>query len=72
MLICFIQLIHIVCKYGWNHSLDSKVKNIYLMVCQPVQSMSQLNLLHFHTGVVKCLSFYISFNSMKYCHLFDE
>ena len=49
-----INLGHIWYKYGWSHSSDDKVMNLYLTVCQYVQSTSQIILLYFQRGVVKC------------------
>ena len=51
-----IDLGHIYYKYGCNQSLDSKVINIYLTVCQRVRSTSQIIMLYFQRGVVKILS----------------
>ena len=50
----YIHLGHILFKYGWNHSLDNKVMNLYLTVSQSVQSMSQIILLYFQRWVVLC------------------
>ena len=50
-----IHLGHILYKYGWNHSLDNKVMNLYFTVYQHVKNMSQIILLYFQRKVVKCL-----------------
>ena len=42
-------------KFGLNHGIDNKVMNLYLTVCQRVWSTSQIILLYFQRGVVKCL-----------------
>ena len=36
----YIHHINILHKYGWNYSLDNNVMNLYLTVCQRVQSTS--------------------------------
>ena len=50
----YIHLGHIFYKYGWNHSLDNKVMNLCLRVSWRMWSMSQIILLYFQRGVVKC------------------
>ena len=46
---------HILYKYGWNHRLDNKVMNLYLTVTQRMRTTSQIILLYFQRGVVKCV-----------------
>ena len=48
-----VHLQHILYKYGWNHSLDNKVMNLYLRVSLRKWSTSQIILLYFQRGVVK-------------------
>ena len=69
-----IDLGHIYYKYGCNQGLDSKVRNPYLTVCQRVWSTSQIIMLYFERGVQNIVYtlFYISFNGIKYYHLFVE
>ena len=50
----FIHLRHIFYKYGLHHSLDNKVMNLYLRVSQCMLSRSQMILLYFQRGMVKC------------------
>ena len=50
----YIHFINILYKYGWNHSLNNKVMNVCLTMCQRVRSTSQIILLYFQRGVVKC------------------
>ena len=52
----YIHLGHIWYKFGWNHSLNSKVMNLNLTMCQCVQITSQIILLSFQNGVVNGLS----------------
>ena len=49
-----IHLRHIFHKYGRNHSLDIKVMKLYLRVSLRMRSTSQIILLYFQRGVVKC------------------
>ena len=37
----YIHHINILHKYGWNHSLDNNVMNLYLTVCRSVRSTSK-------------------------------
>ena len=50
----YIHFINILYKYGWNHSLNNKAMNVCFTVCQRVQSTSQIILLNFQRGMVKC------------------
>ena len=47
------NLRHILYKYGWNHSLDNKVMNLYMTVYQRVWIKSQILLQHFQRKVVQ-------------------
>ena len=50
-----MHLGHILYKYGWNQRLDNKAMNLYLTVSQRMRSTSQIILLYFQRGVVKCV-----------------
>ena len=54
--VCYvnIHLRHIFYKYGWNHSLDNKVMKLCLRVSLRMRRTSQIILLYFQRGVVKC------------------
>ena len=49
-----IHLQSIFYKYGLNHNLDNKVMNLYLRVSLRMRSTSQIILLYFQRGVIKC------------------
>ena len=67
-----LHLGNILFKYELYRSLDNKVMNLYLTVCRRVRRTSHTFLLYFPMGgQMYCLyPFYISFNGIKYCHLF--
>ena len=72
----FVRFVHkdlglIWYKYGWIHSLDNKVMNLYLRVSLRLPSTSLIILLYFQTRVVKCFDSNFLFR-LKYCHLFVE
>ena len=50
----YIHLRRTFDKYRINHSLDNKVMNLYLKQPQRMRSTSQISLLYFQRGLVKC------------------
>ena len=70
-----LHLGNILYKYELYRSLDNKVMNLYLTVCRHVRRTSHTFFAIFSErgGQMYCLyPFYISFNGIKYCHLFVE
>ena len=53
----YIHFINILYKYGWNHTLNNKVMNVCLTMCQRVRSTTQIILPYFQRGVVKCFDY---------------
>ena len=53
----YIHFINILYKYGWNHTLNNKVINVCLTMCQRVRSTTQIILPYFQRGVVKCFDY---------------
>ena len=53
----YIHFTNILYKYGWNHSLNNKVMNVCLTMCQRVRSTSQIILPYCQRGVVKCFDY---------------
>ena len=73
-----LHLGNILYKYELYRSLDNKVMNLYLTVCRcDGVSACTAHVTHVFAifsdrgGQMYCLyPFYISFNGIKYCHLF--
>ena len=67
-----LHLGNILYKYELYRSLDNKVMNLYLTVCRRVRRTSHVfAIFSDRGGQMYCLyPFYLSFNGIKYCHLF--